>query len=74
MELFASAEDIDAGMVLGCNHPMGPLALCDPIGLDTTAVAVTVREFKNSLCPHPAQSDVRCRITWRKKGRGHRYN
>ncbi|HVB04734.1 MAG TPA: 3-hydroxybutyryl-CoA dehydrogenase [Acidimicrobiales bacterium] len=35
---FASAEDIDAGMVLGCNHPLGPLALCDFIGLDTVAL------------------------------------
>ena len=32
---FASAEDIDAGMVRGCAHPMGPLALSDLIGLDT---------------------------------------
>lgn len=32
---FATAEDIDAGMVKGCNHPLGPLALCDFIGLDT---------------------------------------
>jgi 3-hydroxybutyryl-CoA dehydrogenase len=31
----ATAEDIDTGMRLGCNHPMGPLALCDYIGLDT---------------------------------------
>ena len=31
----ASAEDIDAGMVGGCGMPMGPLALCDLIGLDT---------------------------------------
>jgi 3-hydroxybutyryl-CoA dehydrogenase len=31
----ASAEDIDTGMRLGCAHPMGPLALCDLIGLDT---------------------------------------
>jgi 3-hydroxybutyryl-CoA dehydrogenase len=31
----ASAEDIDAGMKLGCNHPIGPLALCDLVGLDT---------------------------------------
>jgi 3-hydroxybutyryl-CoA dehydrogenase len=32
---FASAEDIDLGMVEGCSHPMGPLALADMIGLDT---------------------------------------
>ncbi|NDG05016.1 MAG: 3-hydroxybutyryl-CoA dehydrogenase, partial [Alphaproteobacteria bacterium] len=33
-EGLASAEEIDAGMRLGCNHPIGPLALCDMIGLD----------------------------------------
>lgn len=32
---FASAEDIDNGMVLGCAHPMGPLRLSDLVGLDT---------------------------------------
>ncbi|MGP4017417.1 3-hydroxybutyryl-CoA dehydrogenase [Saccharopolyspora sp. 5N708] len=32
---FATAEDIDNGMVLGCAHPMGPLRLSDLIGLDT---------------------------------------
>lgn len=34
-EGLASAEDIDKGMVLGCNHPIGPLALADLVGLDT---------------------------------------
>ena len=34
-EGIASAEDIDKGMVLGCNHPIGPLALADMLGLDT---------------------------------------
>jgi 3-hydroxybutyryl-CoA dehydrogenase len=33
-EGFATAEDIDEGMKLGCGHPMGPLTLCDMIGLD----------------------------------------
>lgn len=32
---FATAEDIDKGMVLGCAHPMGPLKLADLVGLDT---------------------------------------
>jgi 3-hydroxybutyryl-CoA dehydrogenase len=34
-EGIASAEDIDQAMVLGANHPMGPLALADLVGLDT---------------------------------------
>ena len=33
---FATREDIDEGMRLGCGHPMGPLQLLDYIGLDTT--------------------------------------
>jgi 3-hydroxybutyryl-CoA dehydrogenase len=52
---FASAEDIDNGMVLGCAHPMGPLRLTDLIGLDTTkAVAESLyAEFKEPLFSPP---------------------
>ena len=41
-EGLASAEDIDNGMKLGCNHPIGPLALADMIGLDTLLAVMEV--------------------------------
>jgi 3-hydroxybutyryl-CoA dehydrogenase len=46
----ASKEDIDASMVLGCNHPMGPLRLADFIGLDTVLyIAESMyAEYKNA--------------------------
>lgn len=52
---FASAVDIDQGMVKGCAHPMGPLALADLIGLDTcAAVAQSMyAEFKEPLFAPP---------------------
>lgn len=52
---FASAEDIDHGMVQGCAHPMGPLALTDLIGLDTTAAVAQsmYAEFKEPLFAPP---------------------
>ena len=52
---FASAEDIDNGMILGCAHPMGPLRLTDLIGLDTTkAIAESMyTEFKEPLFSPP---------------------
>lgn len=52
---FATPEDIDAGMVEGCAHPMGPLHLADLIGLDTTmAVAESLyEEFKEPLYAPP---------------------
>ena len=71
---FASAEDIDTGMVMGCAHPLGPLALTDLIGLDTTlAVAQSLyEEFKE---PHLAPSPLLSRMTQagllgRKSGQG----
>ena len=55
-EGLASAEDIDAGMKLGCNHPVGPLALADMIGLDVclAVMNVYVEEYADSKyrpCP-----------------------
>ncbi|WP_460396406.1 3-hydroxybutyryl-CoA dehydrogenase [Actinophytocola sediminis] len=52
---FASAADIDTGMQQGCAHPMGPLALTDLIGLDTTkAIAESMyAEFKEPLYSPP---------------------
>jgi 3-hydroxybutyryl-CoA dehydrogenase len=71
---FASAEDIDTGMVEGCAHPMGPLALTDLIGLDTTmAVAESLyEEFKEPLfAPPPLLSRmVEAGLLGRKAGRG----
>jgi 3-hydroxybutyryl-CoA dehydrogenase len=71
---FATADDIDTGMVEGCNHPMGPLHLADLIGLDTTqAVAESLyEEFKEPLyAPPPMLSRmVEAGLLGRKSGRG----
>ncbi len=71
---FATAEDIDAGMVLGCNHPMGPLALSDFIGLDTTLAAARslYEEFKEPLyAPPPLLTRmVEAGLLGRKTGQG----
>ncbi|MET9200616.1 3-hydroxybutyryl-CoA dehydrogenase [Gordonia sp. NPDC003585] len=52
---FATVEDIDKAMVLGCAHPMGPLKLADLVGLDTVkAIADKMyEEFKEPLYSPP---------------------
>jgi 3-hydroxybutyryl-CoA dehydrogenase len=71
---FATAEDIDQGMVLGCAHPMGPLHLADLIGLDTIkAIAEAMYdEFKEPLySPAPfLLRMVDAGLLGRKSGRG----
>lgn len=51
----ATAEDIDTGMRLGANHPMGPLELTDFVGLDTTKFVADVlfEEFKEPMYASP---------------------
>lgn len=76
---FATAADIDAGMVEGCAHPMGPLALADLIGLDTTAAVAEslYDEFKEPLYAPPPLLDRMCEagLLGRKAGRGfYEYN
>lgn len=71
---FATAEDIDQGLVQGAAHPQGPLALADLIGLDTTkAVAESLyEEFKEPLyAPPPLLARmVDAGLLGRKTGRG----
>jgi 3-hydroxybutyryl-CoA dehydrogenase len=71
---FATAEDIDRGLVLGAAHPQGPLALADLIGLDTTkAVAESLyEEFKEPLYASPPLLNrmVDAGLFGRKSGRG----
>jgi len=71
---FASAADIDNGLVRGAAHPMGPLALADLIGLDTTkAIAHSLYdEFKEPLYAPPPLLErmVSAGLLGRKTGRG----
>ena len=71
---YASAEDIDRGMVLGCGHPMGPLALSDLIGLDTLkAIGQSMYdEFKEPLYSPPPLLDrmVDAGLLGKKTGQG----
>jgi len=73
-EGLASPEDIDAGMKLGCNQPIGPLALADLIGLDTCLAVMQVyfENFSDSKyrpCPL-LQELVAAGYLGRKTGRG----
>jgi len=71
---FASREDIDNGMKLGCGHPMGPLTLCDFIGLDVLyAIGASLYdEFKrDEYAPPPLlKRMVASGRLGRKSGRG----
>jgi 3-hydroxybutyryl-CoA dehydrogenase len=73
-EGLATAQDIDAGMKLGCNHPIGPLALADMIGLDVclAVMEVYLREYGDSKyrpCPLLKEMVAAGRLG-RKSGRG----
>jgi 3-hydroxybutyryl-CoA dehydrogenase len=73
-EGLATAEDIDAGMKLGCNQPIGPLALADMIGLDVclAVMNVYVEEYADSKYrPAPLLKEM-VAAGWlgRKTGRG----
>ena len=70
----ATKEDIDTGMRLGANHPMGPLELTDFVGLDTTKYVADVlfEEFKEPLYAAPPLLARMVEAGWlgRKSGRG----
>ncbi|MGV9858280.1 3-hydroxybutyryl-CoA dehydrogenase [Gordonia sp. NPDC003425] len=54
---YATKEDIDAGMVKGCAHPMGPLTLCDQVGLDVV-LDVSESLYQEFREPHFAPPPV----------------
>jgi len=73
-EGLATAQDIDAGMKLGCNQPIGPLALADMVGLDVCLAVMDVylSEFGDSKyrpCPLLKEMVAAGRLG-RKSGRG----
>jgi len=78
-EGLATAEEIDQGMKLGCNHPIGPLALADMVGLDVMLAVMEVftRDFNDpKYRPAPLLREmVAAGYLGRKTGRGfHHYD
>jgi 3-hydroxybutyryl-CoA dehydrogenase len=73
-EGLASIEDIDNAMKLGCNHPLGPLALADFVGLDTVCYIANIMfdEFKEKrFAPPPLLKRMtQAGLYGRKSGRG----
>jgi 3-hydroxybutyryl-CoA dehydrogenase len=74
MEGTATAEDIDKGMMLGANHPIGPLALADLVGLDVLLMVMDnlyqeTGDSKYRTCPL-IRKLVRAGHLGRKSGRG----
>jgi len=73
-ENLATAQAIDDGMKLGCNHPIGPLALCDMVGLDVLLAVMNVfyADFNDpKYRPAPLLKEmVAAGYLGRKSGRG----
>ncbi|RKN47036.1 3-hydroxybutyryl-CoA dehydrogenase [Streptomyces hoynatensis] len=74
VEAGTAAETVDAGMTLGCSHPLGPLRLADLIGLDVTAsIARAMHEETGEPLHAPPPLLLRmvdCGLLGRKSGRG----